>query len=188
MKAASSPAGAVSIPARIPREAAVLGVKGLDHRAPCPALPGRLLSMADNFRMRAAVVFNGGVKCLLLLPEYVASPLAWCIGVTSMYGQWKVEETGGQDYVEIISPDGRLRGVYDKDADVAQVQLTTERVSRGKLVDDLGKIVEYDREGRLASIQFLYCSDGITMDEVPEEVREQAVRTVRRLGITVRDG
>ena len=105
-----------------------------------------------------------------------------------MNGQWKVEEIGDQDFVEITSPDGRLRGVYDKDADVAQVQLTAERVSRGKLVDDLGKIVEYDREGRLASIQFLYCSGGITMDDVPEEVREQAAETVRRLGITVRDG
>ena len=105
-----------------------------------------------------------------------------------MNGQWKVEETSNRDFVQITSPDGRLRGVYDKDADVAQVRLTTERVSRGKLVDDLGKIVEYDREGRLASIQFLYCSKGITMDDVPEEVREQAAETARSLGITVRDG
>ena len=105
-----------------------------------------------------------------------------------MNGQWKVEDTSDQDFVEITSPDGRLRGVYDKDANLAYVQLLGRNLRRSRLVDEMRKILEFDENGNIHGIQFLYCSEGITMDEVPEEVREQAVQTARSLGITVREG
>ena len=105
-----------------------------------------------------------------------------------MNGQWKVEETSDRDFLEITSPDGRLRGVYDKDADAAHVQILGRNLRRGRLVDEMRKILEFDENGNIHGVQFLCCSGGVTMDEVPEEVREQAVQTVRRLVITVRDG
>ena len=104
-----------------------------------------------------------------------------------MNGQWKVEEASNRDFVEITSPDGRLRGVHDKDADLAYVQLMGRNLLRGRLVDEMRKILEFDENGNVHGVQFLYCSGSVTMDEVPEEVREQAAETVRRLGITVRD-
>ena len=105
-----------------------------------------------------------------------------------MDGQWKAEETSGQDYVEITSPGGQLRGVYDKDADAAHVQLLGRNLRRGRLVDEMRKILEFDENGNIHCVQVLYCSQEITVDVVPEEVREQAVRTIRSLGITVRNG
>ena len=103
-----------------------------------------------------------------------------------MNGQWKVEETSGQDFVEITSPDGRLRGVYDKDANLAYVQLLGRDLRRSRLVDEKRKILEFDPEGNVHAIQFLYCSDGVTMNDVPQELQEEATRTLERLGITVR--
>ena len=104
-----------------------------------------------------------------------------------MNGEWKVEETNGQDFVEITSPDGWLRGIYDKDANVAYAQLLGPNLHHSRVVGEMRKILEFDENGNIHGVQFHYCSDGITMDEVPEEVREQAAETVRRLGITVRD-
>lgn len=93
-----------------------------------------------------------------------------------------------QDFVEITSEDGRLRSYWDKEADAAFTHLETAKPHWAELTADDRKILEFNQEGELVGVQFLYCSDGITMDDVPEEVREQAVQTARRLGITVREG
>lgn len=94
------------------------------------------------------------------------------------------QETNDQDFIEITSPDGRLRSVYDKEADVAYVQLREHRYDHGELVDGNNKILEFDPEGQVHAIQFLNCSDGVNMREVPEELQEEATRTLERLGIT----
>ena len=88
-------------------------------------------------------------------------------------------------FIEITELDTGLRSCWDQDADVAQIQLTTETISHGKLVDDLGKIVEYDQEGRLASVQLLYCSEGITMQDVPPKAQERVKAGAEALGICV---
>ena len=95
------------------------------------------------------------------------------------------QETHDQDFIEITRPDGRLRSVYDKEADVAYVQLREHRYDHGELVDGNNKILEFDPEGQVHAIQFLNCSDGVTMNDVPRELREEAARTLGRLGITV---
>lgn len=89
-------------------------------------------------------------------------------------------------FVEITSEDGHLRSVYDKDADVAYVQLQEHRYDHGELVDGNNKILEFDPEGNVHAIQFLYCSDGVNMNDVPQELQEEAARTLERLGIMVR--
>ena len=96
------------------------------------------------------------------------------------------QETHDQDFIEITSPDGRLRSVYDKEADVAYVQLREHRYDHGELVDGNNKILEFDPEGQVHAIQFLNCSDGVTMNDVSQELHEEATRTLERLGIMVR--
>ena len=87
--------------------------------------------------------------------------------------------------IKITELEAEPRSCWDQEANVAQVQLTAERVSHGKLVEDLGKIVEYDRDGSLASIHLPYCSEGITMKDVPEEAQERVRKEALALGISV---
>ena len=59
------------------------------------------------------------------------------------------------DFVQITSPDGRLRSFWDQDVAVARIQLTDAPVQHERLVNDKGKILEYDCDERLTSVQLL---------------------------------
>lgn len=89
------------------------------------------------------------------------------------------------DFVEVTSADGKLIGSWDKDADVSFVMLTSKRLHHGKLNPNKDKILEYDQEGNLVGVQLLYCSDGVTINDIPKETVPTMVAVLEHQGVTV---
>ena len=89
------------------------------------------------------------------------------------------------DFVEVTSADGKLISSWDKDADVSLVMLTTKSLHHGKLNPDKDKILEYDQEGYLVGVQLLYCSDGVSMNDIPQEAVPTVIAVLEQLCVTV---
>lgn len=68
---------------------------------------------------------------------------------------------------------GRLRSYWDQDADAAFTHLETGEHHRVELTADGRKTVEFDKNGNVKGIRFRCCSGGVSMNHVPQEVREE---------------
>ena len=88
------------------------------------------------------------------------------------------------DFIEVTSPDG-LRSDWDQDADVAFIRVTGKPRHHGELNSDMDTLLEYDEDGALVGVQFLYCADGVTLQGVPEGAGEKVRRTAEAPGISV---
>ena len=69
------------------------------------------------------------------------------------------------DFMQVTSPDGRLRSFWDQDVDVGGSSSRTRRPAR-EAGQRQGQDSGVDREGRLTSVQLLCCPEGVSMKEM----------------------
>lgn len=88
-------------------------------------------------------------------------------------------------YIEIDDHDAHVTYGWDEDADILFVRLMDRELYTSTIDTEMNKIVWYDREGTPVDIDILYCSEGITLEDVPETLKEHVRAAARELGISL---
>ena len=60
-----------------------------------------------------------------------------------------------------------MRVIYYPEEDALYIQLLDSHVSHGRAVDDR-RHVDYTTTGEVAGVEFLYVSDGIDLNDIPD--------------------
>lgn len=73
---------------------------------------------------------------------------------------------------------------YEKE-DLLYVQLSDEKITGGLLTDDHKKTIDFDADNNVRGVMFLYVSDGVDLEGIPEEHHDAVNAELDQFGIRV---
>ena len=88
-------------------------------------------------------------------------------------------------YILIDNHDAGVTYGWDEDADILFVELMDRKSHTSTINGEMTKITWYDQEGLPACVDILYCSEGITLEDVPEPLHEHVRAAAKVLGISL---
>ncbi len=72
---------------------------------------------------------------------------------------------------------------HEEDEDVLYVQLSNEEIKGGLLTDDHKKTIDLDVDNKVRGVMFLYVSDGVDLEGIPEEYHDAVNAGLEQFGI-----
>ena len=88
-------------------------------------------------------------------------------------------------YILMDNHDAGVTYGWDEDADILFVELMGRRSHCGSINAEKTKLLDHDQDGNPTGIDFLYCSEGITLEDVPEPLHEHVRAAAKVLGISL---
>ena len=90
-----------------------------------------------------------------------------------------------KQYVLMDNHDDQVTYGWDEDADILFMELMDRKSKDSTINDEMTKITWYDQNGAPTCVDFLYCSLGITLEDVPETMHQHVRAAALALGITL---
>ena len=74
--------------------------------------------------------------------------------------------------MEIVARDAGATYGHDEEADILFVDLANRTLNHSDLNEAMDKVAKHNPDGIPVEINFLYCFQGATMDDIPDALRE----------------